>query len=382
MYFRTLILASCLAASACAHRIDPPLGTPSPPSDVDAIARSTLAKPNIGGIGMARIIDGEIAWTGYWGEQSPGVPVGPQTAFNTASVAKTIIAETVLRLVQNGELRLDDPIAEYYRHPDLASDPRYDKLTPKLLLSHQAGLKNWAYAYDDGKLAFIDEPGNGEVHYSGAGITILMRYLEERFDEKYPELVDRVLFGPLGVTGIEIGRTAELEGHVAGPIDAAGKHYPPFTYTGDGDILSVGSYNPADNLYATVPGYAGLLVALIEGRGLSEDMQQKREELLSASTSELGYVCHAAPTDCPDPLGYGLGWGLFGEPDRMIVNHGGNDFGEHAQVYFSRQDRDGLVLFVNGGGAFESGIDIIEVVEPDLLMAKHFRALIDMMKRE
>ncbi|MEO0419879.1 MAG: serine hydrolase domain-containing protein [Pseudomonadota bacterium] len=374
-----IIIASATFASTASLAQAPQ--TPVP-SAVSKAAQAALSQPNIAGIGIARIEKGKVTWTGYWGEQSEGIPVTDQTAFNTASVAKTIIAETTLRLADQGALSLDDPIAEHYSHPQLGDDPRYTTLTPRMLLSHQAALKNWPWMYDDNRLAFTADPGQGEVSYSGAGIEIVMRYLEARFEKAYPELVQEVVFDPLGVEGLAVGREAWLDGRVSEPRGGDGTVYPPFTRSGDENLIEPGAYSAADNLYATVPGYAGLLVKLIEGTGLSPAMQAERAKLLSSSDSELGYACVSDPADCPDPIGYGVGWGLFGEPDRTVLNHGGNDFAEHAQVYFIPETREGLVLFVNGGNAFPAGIDIILAVDPELRMAKHFAALIKKMREE
>lgn len=110
---------------------------------------------------MTRIERGEIVWSAYAGEQAPGVPVSAATLFNTASIAKTLTAELVLRLAEAGKLSLDEPISREYIHPDLAGDPRYDLLTSAIMLSHPAGLKNWPYSYEDGHLAFIQDPGTG-----------------------------------------------------------------------------------------------------------------------------------------------------------------------------------------------------------------------------
>ncbi|MDG5747207.1 serine hydrolase [Qipengyuania sp. XHP0207] len=373
-------LAGCTTVDDTAFETEPQLS--GPPPRVEMAAQSVLSRPNISAIGMARIVDGRLAWTGYWGEQTDGIPVGPYTAFNVASVAKTILAETTLRLADRTELDLDDPISEYYIHPDLGRDGRYAKLTPRILLSHQAALLNWPYAYDDGKLAFVGEPGSGEIHYSGAGFTILMRYLEERFGRKYPALVEDYLFGPLQISGIAVSREPWLEGRVPQPVDKEGREYAPFTNDSSGALIAPGEYNPADNLYATVPSYAKYLIRLIEGSDLSPELRQERQQLLSRSDTVLGYVCVARQEDCPDPLGFGLGWTLFGEPDRMIINHSGNDFAEHAQVYFSPDSREGLVIFMVGGEAFEQGLELIEATDPNLLMARHYRALFDSMKRD
>lgn len=375
-----------LAASlpACIQVSDRPVASrivaaPKPPQAIDTLARSLLAEPNVGAIGLARIESGGVVWSGYWGEDADGDPVGPGTYFNTASVAKTIMAETTLRIADKGLIDLEAPIANHYRHPDLSSEPRYALLTPRILLSHQAALRNWPYEYEDGKLAFIGTPGSGEVSYSGAGITIAMRYLEAKLGRSYPDLVEEHLFAPLGVEGMALGRDDQIAGNVVNPVGSDGTVFPVFTSQADGILLDDGSYNPADNLYATVPGYAAFLVALMADTSLSPATQAERSRVLSTSDSVLGYACLAEPEDCPRPLGFGLGWTIFGEPARTVINRGGNDFGEHAQVYFIPETGEGLVLFMSGGGVFEKGLQMVEAIDPDLLMAKHYRALFNSM---
>lgn len=371
--------ALALTSLAGCTTIDQPVAAVSqqPPAGFDAKLQELAARDNVGAIGVARIIDGKVAWQRYYGERAPGQPAGPDTVFNTASVAKTLIAELTLRLSDKGLLGLDDPIADFYRYPDLAEDPQYRLLTPRILLSHQAGLRNWPYAYDDNKLAFDETPGGGHISYSGAGITILAKYLEQRFDASYPELVQAHVLGPLGVDEVWVSRVKKLDGRLARSVSSSGKMHDPFRRQPDSDIIAVGEWSAADNLFATVPGYAQFLIALIEGRALSEAAEAERTRLLSTGPDVLGYNCVLPADQCPDPLGYGLGWTLFGEPGRMIVNHSGNDFGEHAQVYFSPETGEGLVMFMTGGEAFETGLQIIEMVDPDLRMARHYRALFD-----
>ncbi len=102
-----------------------------------------LSEYQAAGAGVGIIHDGVLVWTGCYGEQSAGVAASAQTVFNTASVAKTLTAETLLALAEKNLIALDDPIHTHVDHPDLGSDPRFRQLTPRLLLSHRAGLLNW-----------------------------------------------------------------------------------------------------------------------------------------------------------------------------------------------------------------------------------------------
>ncbi|MEO0440156.1 MAG: serine hydrolase domain-containing protein [Pseudomonadota bacterium] len=358
----------------------------SEPAPVDTVAlQATMNKvaenANVGGIGIGVIRDGALVHTLYAGEAEPGVPVSEKHWFNTASVAKTLIAETVLRLVARDAMGLDDPVSAHYRHPDLADDPRYALLTPRIILSHQTTLKNWPSNYEDGQLAFLGEPGDGQISYSGAGIEILMRYLEQRFGKTYPELVEAELLSPLGITGVSVGRSADVEESVTRGIDKDGEWQDAFRRSQGGSIIERSDYSAADNMYATVPGYAALLSAIIAEQGLPETLVAERQRMLSSgSKRDMGYDCSPNISFCPDRFGYGLGWAIFEHEGQTVLNHGGNDFAEHAQVWFDTESGDGMVLFMTGGNAFRYGLEVIAAVDPELSLVRYYSALIALMQ--
>jgi CubicO group peptidase (beta-lactamase class C family) len=99
------------------------------------------------------------------------------------SLSKPVFAYAVIAAAARGVLDLDAPIARIapppYRHVrrgavDELADPRLARVTPRLLLSHRAGLPNWAR---DRPLAFEREPGAAWA-YSGEGYVLLQRALE------------------------------------------------------------------------------------------------------------------------------------------------------------------------------------------------------------
>ena len=79
-------------------------------------------------------------------------PLTPLTSFRIASVTKTFVAAAVLRLVEQGVLRLDAPIARLVP-PDtdalLRSDGyRTDRITLRQLLDHTSGIFDYAASRD------------------------------------------------------------------------------------------------------------------------------------------------------------------------------------------------------------------------------------------
>ncbi len=66
--------------------------------DLDNQFDALLPAHGVATIGAGVIRDGELAWTGYFGQQAPGVPAGPSTMFNVASITKTVAANSLFGL--------------------------------------------------------------------------------------------------------------------------------------------------------------------------------------------------------------------------------------------------------------------------------------------
>lgn len=328
-----------------------------------------MEEHHVTGIGLGRILDGKLAWTRYFGEQSPGVPVTAGTMFNTASVHKAVTAELALRLVQSGRINLDEPISEHYVHPDLADDPRHLQLTPRILLTQQSGFLNWPHDYEDGKLAFVRDPGTA-YGYSGAGFLLFGRFLEAKLGVPFPELVREVIYNPLGMEGASSIQAAWMEERVARPTDADGQPFPDFE-------LEHGAWNPADDLYVTVEDYAAFLIDVFGGGGLSAELQAERLRVATDLEGDPVWGCSKdAVSPYPDPYGHSIGWFVFGYGDSLNLQHGGNDFGEAANGYIHMDSGNGLVVFVNGANGVRVWPHLVDFVDQEQQFTKVFHAII------
>ncbi|GAA0706602.1 serine hydrolase domain-containing protein [Dokdonella soli] len=330
----------------------------------------------VAGVGIAVIRGGRVVWTGYYGEQGPGVPATRETLFNTASLAKSITAETVLRLVAQGKVSLDESIAAYYVHPDLAGDPRYKKLTPRLILSHQPGLLNWGYLYKDNKLAFVADPGV-RFGYSGAAYDILARFLEKKLHTDFETLVKKSVFDPIGMTNVSMKRRRSIDAHVTTPMNSNGVYEAPYT-TSQPDWHH-GTWSSASDLFVTVDDYAKFVISVMKHEGLPPSLAAEQIRLHSSFVGAPEWEC--APDSsltCPDRYGFGLGWMVFEYGTTKIVWGGGNDSGENAMVYFSpNAPGDAAIVFVNGGNGVFAAPDIIDLIDDTQKLGAYIRQLID-----
>jgi len=341
----------------------------------DAVVPSLLNEHQVAGVGIGVIRSGELVWTAYYGEQAPRVPVTEQTVFNTASVAKTVTAETMIALAAKGLIDLDEPIATYVQHPDLHSDERYQLLTSRLLLSHRAGLLNWAYEYEDNRLAFDHDPDT-RFSYSGAGVQLAAEYAEAKLDQDFESLAFEHLLTPLGIEEMSLGRRRTwMRNRLAKPMDQSGR-YRRATKLNPG--LRGKSWQASDDLLFTIESYAKLLSGVIESDWLPEAWIKDRAELHASFEGDPIWDCEPnMEIICPDSYGHGIGWQVFRYDDQTVLKHSGNDAGENAVVYFSPETGNGAVIAVNGANGWFVSTRIMELIGDQPLVAAYYRSLIE-----
>jgi len=344
-------------------------------SQLDLIVPALLDTHQVAGVGIAVIEDTELVWQAYYGEQAAGKAATAKTVFNTASVAKTITAETLIRLAEKGLIDLDEPIAPYVTHRDLAKDKRYGQLTARLLMAHRAGLLNWAYEYKNNRLAFDHDPDT-RFSYSGAGVQLAAQYAQAKLDQPFDEIVNEHLLTPLGIRDMALGyRRAWMKGRLAQPMDANG-HYQRITKLNPS--LRQNRWQASDDLLTTVVAYAKFLQSVINHQRSDSHWAKQRGQLVTSFADDPIWGCdNKMGVTCPERYGHSVGWQLYQFGDHSVFKHSGNDAGENALAYFSPQTGNGAVIAVNGANGWFVSTRIMELLGQEPLVADYYRALIE-----
>ena len=353
---------------------------PASDSGIDNEFSALLSKHGVATIGAGVIRNGELVWSGYWGEQSPGVPADPDTMFNVGSITKTVTAEVVTRLAADGTISLDETMSEYWIDPDLVEDPRHEELTSRLALTHKTGFPNWRYMDPEFKLRFVTDPGT-QFGYSGEGMDYVARFLENKSGQSFPELVSKHVFGPMGIEDVSITREDWVIERLALPVDEEGKRHAPFCSSAAGDYcFDDGDWSAADELTTTVDAYAAFMIAVMNGDGVNEAMQEERFLVGTSHADDAVLGCKLDdPARCPNKQGYGLGWEIFEYDDAKIVSHGGSDWSERAMAYFDPATRDGVILFINGPAStnVDALIEGLRLLDPESKIAEMYQGWMD-----
>ena len=212
-------------------------------------------------------------------DEPAGIPLTTRHRLRIASHSKMFTALTIMRLREQGRLRLDDTVGDHVA--ELSDSPVADR-TLRDLLSHSAGLTRdsddsrwWRLATpfaDRERLlqisrigAVIAEPGL-HLQYSNIGYGLLGLVIEEITGMTFAEAVTELVLGPVGVE--EIG--PDLPVGAAGPEAADGfalghtslLHGPRRVV----EQISTGALAAATGFWATAGG-----IASVAGRVLTAD---------------------------------------------------------------------------------------------------------------
>jgi CubicO group peptidase (beta-lactamase class C family) len=192
--------------------------------DVDAAARRFLKHSKTVGVVIGILNNGKTSFYGY-GETEKGNRQVPDehTIFEIGSITKTFTATLLACAVNEGRVKLDDPINKYL--PDSAAPFQYQgvPVTLQTLANHTSGLPEmptnftgtpedhevWTgdplkdYDYNDmfsfyAHFKLQRKPGQ-KMDYSNFGVATLAVILERVYGKPYEQLVLEKICDPLGM---------------------------------------------------------------------------------------------------------------------------------------------------------------------------------------
>ena len=143
------VAAATLAQEKEIKRFD---GSTIKPVTIDETVKKLMAAAEVPGVGLALFNDGKIVYIKSYGDRDKekNLPLTVDSIMSGASFSKVVFGYLVLQLADKRTLDLDKPVYQYLPKPlpeypnyaDLASDPRYKRITARMLLSHTSGFAN------------------------------------------------------------------------------------------------------------------------------------------------------------------------------------------------------------------------------------------------
>jgi CubicO group peptidase (beta-lactamase class C family) len=145
-----------------------------------------------------------------------------RTLFQAASLTKQVTAYAALALWAQQRLDLDRPLVSWV---DDLRDPVARTVTPRHVLSHSSGFRNWRFAQPgkpDPELVPEFVPGS-RYSYSGEGYFYLQRVMEQITGHGFGRVVRDLVFEPLRMTSTTLVWDPRTLMQTALPHDRRGK---------------------------------------------------------------------------------------------------------------------------------------------------------------
>ncbi|NKR69830.1 serine hydrolase [Rhodococcus hoagii] len=192
---------------------------------LDGIVKGVAENLQIpGAVAILKTPDGDLTVKYGTGTRDRSDAVDPAEHVRIGSNTKTMTGTVILQLVQEGKIKLDDPVSKF--RPDV---PNGDNITIEQLLDMRSGLFNYTETAELNEtldndpqkqwkpedllaLGFANPPyfppGQG-YHYSNTNIVLLGLIAESLDGKPLPQIFQSRLFGPLGLTGTSFPDTAD-----------------------------------------------------------------------------------------------------------------------------------------------------------------------------
>lgn len=262
---------------------------------------------------------------------------GADAIYQAASLAKPVFAYLVLRLAGKKVIDLDASISKYFpsgyahrqnlfalnRSPveDTVPESTLVAITPRRLLTHTAGLPNWA----DNRPLQPDPAKLGVWNYSGEGYVLLQRSVERATGESLSSLARKLVFDPLKMQDSAFSAPEQASLRVAPGLSASGQprqlRYPPSL------ALASGS------LHTTANDLAGFMANLLSDEAMLKQIIERPVAVRPGKG-----------------LHWGLGWGIERSSEGDFLLHWGNNPGYRSLAMMSIADRTAIVVLTNSEG--------------------------------
>jgi len=331
------------------------------------------------GITAIAIEDQNVLWTGGFGLSNidNNTNMDPSTICSICSISKLFTAVAIMKLYDEGKLRLDDEIDDllpWYNLPQKYPDS--GPITIRSLLTHSSGLPRESdFAYWNGpdypfptreqvraKLSEQETlyPASTYYQYSNLALTLLGEIVQEISGVPYDNFIQQNILTPLGLQNTSTTLPEELYGSKLaigyGAVKRNGKRDKINFFKANGIKPAAGFSSNVSDLGKFASWQLRLLDTTIV-------------EILKPSTLKNMHRVHFTDPDWNTT--WGLGFAIFkGSDGSTWVSHGGSCPGYRSAFLLNPKSKRAYVVMINANGTnpskYARGMhDILKKAESD-----------------
>lgn len=306
----------------------------------------------------ALIDNGKITVSGQTGlnDQEGKIPLTSETMYGIGSTSKMFTTVAVMKLVDEGKINLDTPVAKYLTDFTMV-DERYKQITPRMLLNHSSGLQgsslgnaflfndNDTYAHDNlleqlSTQSLKADPGAYSV-YCNDGFTLAEILVERVSGMKFTAFLQKHIIGPLDMEHTKTTQD-KLEAN-----DFPGLYYPTY-------------HKQLPNETVNVIGTGGIYSTAEDLVQFAQIFMRQGEDILSDSAvlamEQEEFKKGIWPEEADNIIDYGLGWDsvrLFPFSDYKIkgLSKGGDTILYHASLVVLPEQNMAAAVLSSGGSS-------------------------------
>jgi CubicO group peptidase (beta-lactamase class C family) len=286
------------------------------------------------------VVKGEIVYHKAFGMANLelDVKMKPEMVFEIASITKQFTAVSILMLVEQGKLKLDDNITKF-----IADYPNHGHhISIHHLLTHTSGIKNYTdmaswpsiWRKDFEPMAFIDffkdapmDCAPGEAYnYSNSAYHILGVIIEKASGLTYKKFIETNIFEPIGMNSSYYGTTSKIIKNRASGYQKEENYINP------------------EYLSSTQKYSAGAIMSTVKDLFIWNS-SIRSNKLLKKGTIELAFANYQLNNG--EKINYGYGWGINEINGSPTVEHNGSVFGFSTNSIYLPNEDVFIAVFTN-----------------------------------
>ncbi|MEK4444270.1 MULTISPECIES: cyclic peptide export ABC transporter [unclassified Niallia] len=290
--------------------------------DIDSFVEEQKEKAKIPGLAVVVIKDGKTIYKetkGYSDIESQKL-VSDSTMFEIGSNTKAFTALAILKLEEEGKLKLSDPISKYLTWFDATFEGKSADIKLEHFLYHSSGIPYYTmvdipkssseHALEENIRALsgveLKEAPGKEYHYATINYDVLGLVIEKVTSTKYEDYITTNILSPLGLNGMSVGRPSDESNISTGYKLAFGKPFP---------------YKAPDYRGNTPAAY--ILTDLNNAeKWLRIQMGLEHKEWFNLISQSHQPDRSVEPTI--DGSSYAAGWAIYQDGDGMVAHLGSN----------------------------------------------------------
>lgn len=323
----------------------------------EAWMEGQMAYRELPGVVVGVVHDQDLIWSRAFGhaDLDRKTPLTPASRFRMASHSKLFTAIAIMQLREAGKVRLDDPVSQYLPWFKIQpAEPGDPPVRVEELLTHISGLPREAGPHWSEK-EFPDAggvrryvatkqsalPPETRWKYSNLAYTLAGMIVEAVTGETWAAYVEKNIFRPLGMTD------SSVDQNVPGLAIGYGRRMPD------------GSRKPMPFVDSRAMAAATGITSTVGDMARFVSLQFRKGPAGGAqilSTASLREMHRVRVMETNWQRGYGIGFSVTREKDKVYVGHGGSYFGYKTHTMIQLDDKVGVIVLTNGDDSVPSDL--------------------------